>query len=121
MAFQLTLAFIVSYSVIICGFSQTYPTNVTVPSNAITGVSLRCSGVQPLNWSTNGTNFHVGNPPVGINFEIVGGQPGTQILTIQKESVLTFNGTSFQCTHGGESFSSVPTAFIIVYGKYFFC
>ena len=120
MAVQLTLPFFVSCSLIVCacGFNQTYPTNVTVSSNAITDVSLLCSGVQ-LEWRKNGTKLNLGNPPAGINVKVVGGQQVTQTLTIQKASVLNYNGTSFKCSHGGENFNSVPTAFIIVYGKYF--
>ena len=88
-------------------------------------VSLYQSSKAPLlmclcgvvEWRKNKLNL--GNPPAGINVKVVGGQLVTQTVTIQKASVLTYNGISFQCSHGGESFNSVPTAFIIVYGKYF--
>ena len=67
--------------------------------------SLRCCGVQ-LEWTTNGIKLNLGSSRL------------QKTLTIQKASVLTYNGTSFWCIYGGESFSGVhvPTAFIIVYG-----
>ena len=115
---QLTFVSFVLYNLVKCSLSQTYPSSVFVPSNDITDVSLSCRGNE-LKWIINGTALNFGSPPTGIDLNVKNGQPVTQTLTLQNSSVLTYNGTSFQCSHGGENFSSVPTAFIIVYGKCF--
>ena len=98
------------------GLSQTYPSSVFVPNNCMTDVSLSCSGNQ-LEWRVNGTAFNVGYPPAGINVIVITGHKTLQTLIILSSSVLSYNGTSFQCRQHGENFNSVPVAFIIVYGK----
>ena len=82
----------------------------------MTDVSLSCSGNQ-LEWRVNGTAFNVGYPPAGINVIVITGHKTLQTLIILSSSVLSYNGTSFQCRQHGENFNSVPVAFIIVYGK----
>ena len=121
-SFQLTFLLFVLYRLVNCGFSQTYPSSVFVPSNAINDVSLSCSGMRnQLKWRFNGSALNLLSAPSGINVNIVNNEEmqATQTLTIQKASVWTYNGTSFQCSHGEGNFTSVPTAFIIVYGKHF--
>ena len=99
------------------GLSQTYPSSVFIPSNFVADVSLSCSGNQ-LEWRVNGTALKFGNPPTGINVIVItDGHETLQTLIILSSSVLSYNGTSFQCRQHGENFSSVPVAFIIVYGK----
>ena len=95
------------------GYNQTYPSSVLVPSNAITAVSFSCSATQIESWRLNGTVLTQVTIPTGISFASPG---GLLTLTVAKESVFNFNGTSIQCRQAGENFSSVPTAFIIVYG-----
>ena len=103
---------------IVC--SQTYPSNVLLPSSTIAAVSFTCTGSPPLRWRVNNTTFDVNSiTPPGISF--VASSVGMQIyqaLVVQEENVLSYNGSSFQCSTHGDSFSSVPTAFIIVYGKF---
>ena len=92
------------------GSSQTYPSNVLVPSNAITDVTISCCTTQIESWRVNGTVLTFTTIPTGIFFSSPGGVP---TLKVEKESVLTYNGTAIQCRQAGENFSS---AFIIVYG-----
>ena len=97
------------------GYSQTtYPSSVLVPNNAITDVSFTCNVSSPPEWRVNGTVLNFGNIPPGINPM----SEGIPALTVEKPRVLRYNGTSIQCRrlHGGENWSSVPTAFIRVYG-----
>ena len=100
--------------------SQSYPSSVLVPSTSITDAPLSCTGAPPLEWKVNGTTANSGTFLPGISFSIVNHVPTqtqTLSLTVQQTSILTYNGTAFQCRANGENFSSVPTAFIIVYGK----
>ena len=100
--------------VVVClfssGYSQTYPSSVLVPSNAITDVSFTCNVSSP-EWRVNGTVLHFGNIPLGISPTMSEG------MTVSKTYVLRYNGTSIQCRqHDGENWSSIPAAFIRVYG-----
>ena len=95
------------------GYSKISPSSVLVPSNAITAVTFSCSATQLVSWRLNGTVLTIETIPTGVSVKNSGGVP---ILNVDKESVLTYNGTSIQCRQAGENFSSVPTAFIIVYG-----
>ena len=111
------LALLAVFSVfkVIC--SQSYPSSVFVPRNAITAdVSFTCSGTPPIDWRVNGTLYQANifsHPGVSVQQNGVGGI----ILTVHQRSVLDYNGSSIQCSTNGDNFSSVPTAFIIVYGK----
>ena len=100
---------------VIC--SQSYPSSVFVPSNAITtAVSFTCSGTPPILWQVNGTLYQANlfsHPGVFI----LPNTDGSLTLTVQQESVLDYNGSSIRCSINRDNFSSVPTAFIIVYGK----
>ena len=100
--------------------SQSYPSNVLVPSTFInnTDVPLSCTGADPVQWRVNGTTFNPGSSLPGLGFMVVNdGSMITQTLTVQQAFVLSYNGTAFQCSTNGEDFSSVSTAHIIVYGK----
>ena len=98
-------------------YSQSYPSSNYIPTNAVSAASFTCNGSPPLKWKVNGVLYDFGNPFPGINsVTIVDGTLFSQTLTVQHTSVLTFNGSSFQCTTEGDNFTSVPTAFIIVYG-----
>ena len=100
---------------VIC--SQSYPSSVFVPSNAITtAVSFTCSGIPPILWQVNGTLYDASifsHPGVSV----LPNSDGSLTLTVQQESVLIYNGSSIRCSTTGNNFSSVPTAFINVYGK----
>ena len=99
--------------------SQTYPGNVSLPSSAITAVSFNCSGSPPLRWKVNNTTFDANSiTPPGISFTAVknDGTILNQEITVEQARVLSYNGSSFQCSTHEDSFSGVPTAFIIVYG-----
>ena len=112
---MLALLSVFSVFKVIC--TQSYPSSIFVPSNAITtDVSFTCSGSPPIDWQVNGTLFEanfLSHPGVSVLPNGVGGLT----LTVQRESVLNYNGSSIQCSTNGNNFSSVPTAFIIVYGK----
>ena len=99
-------------------YSQSYPSSAYIPANAISAASFTCHGTPPLKWKVNGSLFNFGSHNPGINSGSVtdGMLRLIQTLTVQQTSVLTFNGSSFQCTTKGDNFTSVPTAFIIVYG-----
>ena len=100
-------------------YSQSYPSSAYIPTNAISAASFTCSGTAPLEWKVNGSLFNFGNHIPGINSgTVTDGMLLIQTLIVQQTSVLTFNGSSFQCTTNGDNFTSVPTAFIIVYGIY---
>ena len=102
--------------------SQTYPSNVLLPTSAITAVSFACTGSPPLQWRVNNTTFHANSvTPPGIRFTVVEND-GTlldQTITVEQARVLSYNGIPFQCSTSGDSFSDVPIAFIIVYGLKF--
>ena len=104
--------------VVVClfssGYSQTYPSSVLVPSNAITAdVSFTCNFSNP-EWRVNGTALTFGNIPLGITTTVLNGIPA---LTVEKASVLRYNETSIQCRqHDGGNWSSIPNTFIRVYG-----
>ena len=105
------------FKVVYC--QSSYPSSVYVPNNAISDVSFTCNGIPELEWRVNGTMLNFGNPPPGISVMAVSnGMLLSQTLTAQQASVLSYNGSSFQCTTKGDNFTSVPTAFIIVYGNY---
>ena len=107
------LALLVVLCLFSSGYSQTYPSSVLIPSNAITDVSFTCNVSIP-EWRVNGTVLHFGNIPLEITTTSLNGIPA---LTVEKTSVLRYNGTSLQCRkHGGENWSSIPIAFIRVYG-----
>lgn len=98
--------------------SQTYPSSVSLPSSAITAVSLTCSGGPPLKWKINNTTFD-GNSIIPSGISLVVKNDGVQVyqaLTVQETNVLNYNASSFRCSTDGDNFNSVPTAFIIVYG-----
>ena len=99
-------------------YSQSYPSSAYIPANAVSAVSFTCSGTPPLKWKVNGVLYDFGNPISGISGTVTDGMPLSQTLTVQNTSVVTLNGSSFQCTTKGDNFTSVPTAFIIVYGIY---
>ena len=97
--------------------SQSYPSSVFLLSNAITtDVSFTCNGTPPIDWQVNGTLYqanifsHPGVFVKPIDY-------GSSMLTIQQKSVLNYNGSSIRCRTNGDNFSSVPTAFVHVYGK----
>ena len=103
--------------VVVClfssGYSQTYPSSVLVPSNAITDVSFTCN-VSGQEWRVNGTVLTFVNIPPGITITTLNGIPA---LAVEKSSVLRYNGTSIQCRqHDGGNWSNIPNAFIRVYG-----
>ena len=101
-------------------YSQSYPSSAYIPINAISAASFTCNGTAPLKWKVNGVLYDFGNPISGISSGVAtDGMLLIQTLTVQQTSVLTFNGSSFQCTTNGDRFISVPTAFIIVYGILF--
>ena len=86
---------------------------VLVPNNAITDVSFTCNVSNP-ELRVNGTVLTFGNIPPGVITTTLNGIPA---LTVEKASVLRYNGTSFQCRQqDGGNWSSVLTAFIRVYG-----
>ena len=100
-------------------YSQSYPSSAYIPINAISAASFTCNGTPPLDWKVNGSLYDFRHPIPGINSgSVTNGMLLSQTLTVQQTSVLTFNGSSFQCTTKGDNFTSVPTAFIIVYGIY---
>ena len=100
-------------------YSQSYPSSAYIPANAISAASFTCNGTPPLKWKVNGVLFDFGHPIPGIIGTAVTDVLLSQsTLTVQQTRVLTFNGSSFQCTTKGDNFTSVPTAFIIVYGIY---
>ena len=100
-------------------YSQSYPSSAYIPANAISAASFTCYGTPPLEWKLNGVLYDFGNPIFGISGTVTtDGMLLSQTLTVQQTSVLAFNGSSFQCTTNGDNFTSVPTAFIIVYGIY---
>ena len=95
------------------GYNQTYPSSVLVSNNDITDVSFTCNVSMP-EWRVNGTVLYFGNIPLGISPTMSEGIPA---LTVSKTHVLRYNGTSIQCRQDdGENWSSIPTAFIRVYG-----
>ena len=107
--------------VVLCLFSssynQTYPSSVLVPSNAITDVLVTCNVSNP-EWRVNGTVLTFANIPPGINPM----SEGIPSLTVEKASVLRYNGTSIQCRQNdGGNWSIIPTAFIRVYGTRINC
>ena len=90
-----------------------------MPNNTISDVSFTCSGIPNLEWKVNETLVNFGNPPPGISvMSVSDGMLNRQTLTVQQASVLSYNGSSLQCITNGDNFTSVPTAFIIVYGKH---
>ena len=98
-------------------YSQSYPTSAYIPTNAISAASFTCNGIAPLKWKVNGVLYDFGNPVSGIiSGTATDGMLLIQTLTVQQTSVLSYNGSSFQCTTNSDNFTSVPTAFIIVYG-----
>ena len=99
-------------------YSQSYPSSAYIPANAISAASFTCHGTPPLKWKVNGVLFDFGNPISGISGTVTNGMPFSQTLTVKQTSVVTFNGSSFQCATNGDNFTSVPIAFIIVYGIY---
>ena len=102
--------------------SQTYPSNVTLPTSAITAVSFTCSGSPPVRWRVNNTTFDaISITPPGMKFAVVknDGTLLNQTIIVEQARVLSYNGSSFQCSTNEDSFSSVPTSFIIVYGTKF--
>ena len=101
-------------------FCQSYPSSVYIPNNAISSVSFTCNGAAPLKWRVGGIVFDFGDPLSGIiGMTVKDGMLLSQTLTVQQASVLSYNGSSFQCTtNGTDNFTSVPTAFIIVYGNF---
>ena len=110
------LALLSVFSIFKVMCSQSYPSSIFVPSNAITtDVSFTCSGSPPIDWQVNGTLYQanlLSHPGVFVLPNGVGGLT----LTVQQESVLNYNASSIHSTNGN-NFSSVPTAFIIVYGN----
>ena len=99
---------------VIC--SQSYPSNVFVPMNAITtDVSFTCSGTPPIDWEVNGTLYQA-NLLSHRGVSVLPKNDGGSTLTVQEENVLDYNGSSIRCCTNGDNFSSVPTVFIIVYG-----
>ena len=119
MFIQWTLVAVFSVFRVIC--SQSYPSSVFVPSNAITAdVSFTCSGSLPIDWQVNGTLYQANIfSHTGVSVLPTCSSDGTcsSILKFQQERVLDYNGSSIRCRTNGDNFSSVPTAFIIVYGK----
>ena len=110
-----TLLAVFSVLKVIC--SQSYPNSVFVPSNAITAdASFTCSGSLPIDWQVNGTLYQA-NIFSHPGISVLPSTDGISILEIQQERVLDYNGSSIRCRTNGDNFSSVPTAFIIVYGK----
>ena len=111
--YKMLLALLVVLCLFSSGYSQTYPSSVLVPSNVITDVSFTCNVSSP-EWRVNGTVLTFGNIPPGVTTTTLNGIPA---LTVEKTSVLRCNGTSIQCRqHDGGNWSSIPTAFITVYG-----
>ena len=112
--FNLVLLSVISVFKVIC--SQSYPSSLFVPRNAITtDVSFTCSGTPPIDWQVNGTLYQANifsHPGVSV----LASNVGSLTLIVQRESVLDYNASSIQCSNGA-NFSSVPTAFLIVYGK----
>ena len=100
---------------------QSYPSNVTLPTSAITAVSFTCTGGLPLKWKVNNTTFDANSAaPSGISLASSNDDTQSQqTVTVQEANVTIYNGSLFQCSTNGNSFSSVPTAFIIVYGTKF--
>ena len=91
--YKMLLALLVVLCLFSSGYSQTYPSSVLVPSNAITDVSFTCNVSSP-EWRVNGTVLHLGNISLGFTTRNLKGIPA---LTVEKTSVLRYNGTSIQC------------------------
>ena len=110
------LSFAVTPSLFTVVSSQSYPSSVLVPSTFITtDVPLSCTGVTPVLWRVNGTVYDLMNPLPELGFMlVVNGSMITQTLTVKQAFVLSYNGTTFQCSTNGDNFSSVPTALFIV-------
>ena len=96
---------------------QTYPSSVVIPSSSMSDVTLVCIGTPPVNWRVNGTDYNDANPPIGIVVITKQLDDGilNRTLTLQKTKFLSYNGSSFQCAIN-QNFSSVPTAYLIVFG-----
>ena len=99
--------------------SQTYPSSVLIPSNSLSDVVMECAGLRPVRWRVNGTNVDFNDPPdefITSVMSLLGGNR-SRTITVRKEHVLSFNGSSFQCSVNRQNFSSVPTAFLMVFGN----
>ena len=81
-------------------------------------MEMECAGMRPVRWRVNGTDIDLIDPPDGFITSIMSlpGGNRSSTITVRKEHVLSFNGSSFQCSVNGQNFSSVPTAFLIVFG-----
>ena len=86
------LALLVVLCLFSSGYSQTYPSSVLIPSDAITDVSFTCNVSTGIpEWRVNGTVLHFGNIPLGFTTTSLNEMPE---LTVEKTSVLRYNGTS---------------------------
>ena len=107
-------------ALICAALSQTYPSSMLIPSNAMSHVVMVCMGFPPVRWRVNGTDSDI-YPPVGIVVSTTNLEGNiARTLTILSAYVLSYNGSSFQCSINGENFNNVPTAFLVVFGIIYF-
>ena len=99
--------------------SQTYPSSVLIPSNSLSDVLMECAGMRPIRWRVNGTDIDLNDSPDEIEISIMSLSGGNRSITLKilKKNVFNFNGSSFQCSINRQNFSSVPTAFLIIFGN----